>query len=223
MKLQDYLCKLNKNKKLRIVLWVLCLILFLIAFRQYSAYKKMKLLYNKGVKNYREENYDQAEQYFRSALWEKKTKSQECKIRINLALSICTPITPDIVTPDNLDEYIERLEYARDFLVENDCAHMSDSKGHNKKAQKLKEDIDNYIEELKKQNPQPEPEEKKDQGQSEEEKQKIEEEKRKEQEKQQKLKDAFNQIEQQGLSERNEQLGMFEEWSLDNYYSGKSW
>ena len=69
----------------------------------------------------------------------------ECKSRINYALSITTPITKESVTPKNIDESIERLEEARSILVQHDCAHMYDSDGHNKKAQTLKEEIDDGI------------------------------------------------------------------------------
>ena len=65
-----------------------------------------------------------------------------------MALSIVKPITPESVNSENFDECIERLETAKTYLTENNCAHETDSKGHSKKAQTLKEEIDEYIQQL---------------------------------------------------------------------------
>ena len=140
------------------------------------------------------------------------------------------PITPESVTPENLDEQIARLEEARDYLIENDCAHMDDSNGHNKQAQTLKEEIDRYIEELKEQNKEPDEEDKTDEqkqdekNKQEEEKKRQEAEKRNEQNKKQmELEETFNKIEQQGIAERNASIEQYDSWKNFGYSSGQNW
>lgn len=221
---------LKQNKKIMRVLWIICLLLFLLLHFRSTRYAQFKRLYNVGVSQFKGGEYENAEAYFESAMWEKHSKKMECKARINQALSITTPITEDIVTNENLDSYIERLEEAKDVLTRNDCAHENDSNGHSRKAQKLKEEIDEYIEYLKEQNP---PEEKPEDGdeskeKSTEEADKEEEERlKREQElkaKEQELKESFKQIEEAGLNERNVNLEKYDAWSKDyDYYSGKSW
>lgn len=227
MNVKEFLKKITENKKLLKLLWVLCFILLVFLYGRYKVYKTAKAFYNTGVDLYKSEDYEKAEEYFNYALAYKKTKRFECKVRINKALSITTPITPESVTPENLDEKIARLEEARDVLTAHDCAHENDSRGHSRKAQKLKEEIDAYIEYLKEQNP---PQEENDDddggGSDEDQKQKEQEEKeeKRKKEEQELLKEKFNQIEQQGLNQRNTNLELYEEWSKDlDFYSGKSW
>ena len=237
MSIKQIIDEIKENKVIMRILWVLCLVLFVILFVRYHVHKTSKQRYNMGVNAFREGNYEDAEEYFMYALAYKHSKRFECKIRINEALSITTPITPDIVTPENLDSYIERLEYARDILTAHDCAHKNDSNGHSRKAQRLKEEIDDYIEFLKENNPPPEEKEEdkggggSSQDESDKEKQKREEEERKRQEEEKKinqkqmdLEKKFNQIEQQGLEERTETLELYQEYTHDfDYFSGKSW
>lgn len=225
MKLKERFEKLKENKKLLRVLWILALIIFIVLFLRHSDYAKTRKYYNKGVKFYKEASYPFAESNFKYALWEKHTKKQECKIRINLALSIVTPITPESVTEDNFEESISRLEEARDYLTENDCAHKDDTAGHSRKAQRLKEEIDEYIEQLKKQKESSEKEkEDKDKKSADQDKQKAEEEeKKKQQEKQNKLREEIKSIEEEGMSERTENLDLYKSWNLDLNFSDKSW
>ena len=161
MNIKLLIASIKENKKLQRMLWFLCLALFVLLYIRYRTYKPMKFCYNIGVDSFKMEDYDNAEQYFRYALLEKHTKRQECKIRINEALSITTPITPESVNLDNFDEQIERLETARDILLTDGCANKDDTKGHSRKAQKLKEEIEDYIEFLKDQKKQQEEEQEK--------------------------------------------------------------
>ena len=244
MNIKLLIASIKENKKLQRMLWFLCLALFVLLYIRYRTYKPMKLCYNIGVDSFKMEDYDNAEQYFRYALLEKHTKRQECKIRINEALSITTPITPESVNLDNFDEQIERLETARDILITDGCANKDDSKGHNKKAQKLKEEIEDYIELLKDQKKQQEEEqekkeqeEKKNNKSGEEQKAKEEEERKaKEQEekakaeeerqfkeKQDSLESKFKQIEQEGLKERNELLELYDSYNFDITFNDKNW
>lgn len=230
---KEYFNRIVTNKKIMRILWVVCLILFFILLSKYIKNKPAKFNYNNGVKKFREGDYELAEQYFGNVLYYDHSKKLECKTRINRALAIVTPITPESVNAENLDSSIELLISARDYLTENDCAHANDTNGHNKKAQKLKEEIDEYIEFLKEQNKEPEEDKKNNQEdekteeekkKEEEERKKQEEEERKRKEEERQLKEKFNQIEQEGLAERNEDLDMYKAFESDDvYYSGKSW
>lgn len=233
-KVKQLLQKLNNKKVLR-VLWVICLVLFVVLFVRYKMYKQGKIYYNKGVKYYKDEDYYFAEKYFSYSIVYNIPKRLECKARINYALSITTPITIDSITLDNIDENIERLEEARSILVQHDCAHLYDSDGHNKKAQTLKEEIDEYIEYLKSEKEKLEEEKKAQNGDNGSDEDKKKEDKKNEEEKKQeeakklkeeeaKLEEVFGQIEQEGLNERTNNLNTYEQWSTEStYYSGKSW
>ena len=229
MNIKETYNNLKSNKYVRRGIWIALLILFVIFFLRYRMYKKAVTYYNLGVSSYNSGDYANAELMFRSALWEKHTKRQECKMRINEALSITTPITPDSVNAENLDENIARLEEARDILTMNDCAHENDNKGHNKKAQTLKNEIDEYIEQLKQQveeeeNKKEEEKDSKTDEQKEQERKEKEEKEIKAKEEEANLKDKFEKIEQEGLTERNSDLQRYREWNRkDGYYSGKSW
>lgn len=215
--------EMNRKKLLKI-LWFICALVFIILFIRYKTYKQAIIYYNKGIKHFKQQEFGDAESYFKNAIWEKHTKKQECKMRINLALSITTPITPESVTPDNLDENIARLEMARDYLTVNDCAHENDSNGHSVKAQILKEEIDAYIEQLKKQCEQMEEEEKKDEPQEDDKKEEDEKE-RQMQQKKQELKKEFEKLEQAGLDERTQTLPEYKEWGNYefSYGNGGNW
>lgn len=145
------------NKKIKIVLWIICLVLFLFFIFRMEKYMLSTINYNKGNKAFKSQNYDTAESLYDTSIYYPITKRRECNARINYALSITTPITPESVTYENLEESIERLSLARDILTEKGCAHDYDTKGHNKKAQTLKNEIDEYIEWLKNNVEPPEP------------------------------------------------------------------
>jgi len=149
MEIKEIFDEIKQNKVIKRLLWVLCLIVFIIISARYNKYKGMREMYELGRESFKAGDYENAEQYFKNALWMDHTKGQECRIRINEALSITTPITEDTVNAENINEKIERLEEAQTILCDNGCANMNDTNGHNKKAQKLKEEIDEYIEYLK--------------------------------------------------------------------------
>lgn len=106
--------------------------------------------YNKGAAHYSEGDYEAAEAEFREALSKKHTDKDDtdCKIRINLALSMVKPLTRESINADNVDLAIEILKEARDILCEQGCADMENEEWHNDDAQTLKEEIDEYIKEL---------------------------------------------------------------------------
>lgn len=106
---------------------------------------------NKGNIFYKRKMLNQAEEEYKKALSKWHPKKKDCDIRINLALSIAMSINPKKVDDKNIDETIARLEEAKGYLLENGCANEDDVSGHNKDAQQLKKDIDEFIKELTKQ------------------------------------------------------------------------
>lgn len=227
-KLGDIFSKKNKGKI--ILTWIILFVLFIVFFVRMKINRSLVINYNNGIKYFKEADYAEAENRFMWALNTKPTKNRDCKVRINYALSITTPITPESVDYTNLNENIDRLLYARSILTDNDCAHENDTKGHNKKAQTLKEEIDEYIKYLKDnvkppENEKEEDEEKdkdnsnKDENENKQNQQEIDEHEIKKQELKQQIEDAEN----QGQMERF----IYEDWTKNNDsifgYDGKSW
>jgi len=236
MKIKDYFEKTNISNKFWYILWGICLVLFLLLFVRFCKYYDAIEDYNLGVKKLKEGDYPTAENLFKSALWDEHTKRQECKIRINYALAIVKPITPESITDENYEESIARLYEAIDVLTENDCAHEIDSNGHSRKAQKLKEEIEEYIkkleEEKKAEDEKKSSEDKKGEGNSDsqdgrdtdsqDEKDKNEsqaenEEERKLQEKEDAIRELMNQASKEGMDERNMDLEIYN--NMNGYHS----
>ena len=105
--------------------------------------------YNLGNIYYKNGDFDKAIESYEKALELNKAKEKECDIRINLALAKLEKIDDDYNQEENIDETIDILDDAREVLLEEECA-TEDGDGHNSEAQELKEDIDDFEEELKK-------------------------------------------------------------------------
>jgi len=218
-------------RKLSIIIWGIMFILLLFFLFLFMQKRKMREYYNLGNESYNAGYYDVAESYYKLALEENPNHDEQCPIRINEALAIVTPLTPESITEDNLDETIARLEEARDILCEDGCANMDDDNGHNEQAQTLKNEIDDYIEALK--NPPPpsgsgdsdddndsdsnSQDNKNDQSNSQNQQKSAEE------EKEEQLRKEFEDIQQQGMQERQSDLDNGEESGNYEYYGGKSW
>lgn len=230
-KFLDLFSKLNK--KIKVILWIICLILFLFFYNRMEKNKLSVINYNKGNNAFRQQEYEWAESRYEDSLYFSPTKRRECKVRINYALSIVTPITPESVTWDNLEESILRLEEAKNILTEHDCAHEHDTNGHNKKAQTLKNEIDDYIEWLK-QNVQPpedstekeidddnqQSEDNEEQSMSQEEIEKALMEEQREQE----LRNQMEQDAQLGQEERFSEFEYYSNWDSGiSMFDGKNW
>ena len=75
----------------------------------------------------------------------------ECRVRINLALSMLARIDFENLhmnDREEVDNAIKELLAAREVLTTDECAHFDDPNGHNKEAEQLKKDIDDMIEQL---------------------------------------------------------------------------
>lgn len=180
--------------------------------------------YNQGDVYYGKGDYEGAEQEFRKALESGTGGDRDCSIRINLALSIAKQIDPEKVTKENLDETIDRLEDAKSVLTENGCAHKDDEDGHNEDAQKLKDEIDDFEEELKKQvdeqQEQEDQDKKDDKEKSGDESESTEEEVTEEDAVKQQLQDIQN----DSLNQRKQEMDEYGAYQDGySYYDGQTW
>ena len=104
--------------------------------------------FNKGNNYFQQEYYEAASEEYEKALELNPPEDKDCRIRINMALAMVTPIDPEEVTLANLEDYIDILDEAREVLYENGCA-TEEGDGHDKEAQELADDIDDFEEELR--------------------------------------------------------------------------
>ena len=175
--------------------------------------------YNIGNEYYMKGDYEGAEQRYREALEKTPGGDRDCKIRINLALSIVKQIDPDAVTADELDSVIERLEDAKTVLTENGCAHTDDENGHSEDAQTLKDEIDRFEESLRQQS-QEQPDDKKQPAGKNADEEQDDETGKKSDEIRQKLKE----IQGDSIEQRNQDMDEYESYK-DGYtfYNGATW
>ena len=110
--------------------------------------------YNLGNAEYQRHNYEKAIPYYLDALNKKLPETEEeCKIRVNLALSLCHTIDfdhLDVTDPDAVMNAINILLEARYVLTEKGCASepVGSSDGHYANADKLRKDIDEMLQKL---------------------------------------------------------------------------
>lgn len=110
--------------------------------------------YNLGNAEYQRQNYEKAIPYYWEALSKKMPETEEeCKVRVNLALSMCHTIdfdSLDVTDPDAVMEAISVLLEARYVLTEKGCASepMGSFDGHYANADKLRNDIDEMLQYL---------------------------------------------------------------------------
>ena len=113
--------------------------------------------YNRGNIFYSLGDYDRAIAEYYLALSYNPPEPADCMIRVNYALALIAPIDPDKINEDNLEEVLDILDEARDILCEDGCANDKGT-GHYDPAQTLKDEIDEFEEELLQQaEPTPEP------------------------------------------------------------------
>ena len=110
--------------------------------------------YNLGNAEYQRRNYEKAIPYYWEALSKKMPETEEeCKVRVNLALSMCHTIdfdNLDVTDPDAVMQAISVLSEARYVLTEKGCASepVGSFDGHYANADKLRNDIDEMLQYL---------------------------------------------------------------------------
>ena len=116
--------------------------------------------YNLGNVEYQRGNYDKAIYYYALAYQngppEHPEHDEECRIRVNLALSMCHTIDFDNLDYSDAEAVAEAmvtLQQARAILTEAECASepVGSDDGHYRDADKLKHDIDKMLEQLQSQ------------------------------------------------------------------------
>lgn len=183
---------------------------FLNIYQPYIAhYNHGNVLYNKG-------EYDEAIEEYKNALKLFPPKDKECSIRINLTLSMLKKLHNEIQNDDEIEDDLSILKEARDILCEKGCAHEDDNNGHNRQAQRLKNDIDKRIQEL---------EQMKEQSNEEEEEEENEENNSQEENKEnvEEIKEQLEEIKEQVMEERREEMETSIQLQNWEYYDGKTW
>lgn len=178
--------------------------------------------YNNGCVYYNEGSYDVAISEFKAALNKNPKGDRDCYTRINLALSMVKTINPDEITEANIDETIELLKEAREYLLENGCANEDPDKAHNEDAQTLKEEIDDFIKQLEEQKKSEnnDPDDNKDPSETDEPESEPESESQTKSQQEQQLQDLQNQAGQN----RQEEMQNAEKHPYDlEYWNGPSW
>lgn len=134
--------------------------------------------YNTGNNDFQNGRYKEARDNYLRALEEKPPhhtdeehvegeEDIECKIRINLALSILNMIDFEnlyLTDRDAVDKAAEQLLIARSVLTAEDCAHFNDPEGHDADAEQLKKEIDEILERLNRKPPEEEEEQQQGSG-----------------------------------------------------------
>lgn len=170
--------------------------------------------YNNGNVYYQKGNYDAAITAYQDALKHHSGHPKECMIRINLVLAMVTPIDPAEIIDSQIEDTMELLEDAKQILCVHGCA-AEDGSGHNKEAQKLKEDIDRFEEELKEMQ---ETQQEDDTQENESEQTTKQDDENKED-----IRQQLKEIQRQSSEERNKELSENENLENFDYYDGQTW
>ena len=168
--------------------------------------------YNRGNEFYELGQYERAAAEYEKSLKLYVPERKECDIRVNYALSLCETLdwsNIQALTDEEKTEMIQVLETAIDILVEEECAHRDDDNGHDKEAQRLKNELQEMIDLLK---------EEQEQQESDDEEQDMEQPEEDElSEEQQQLQEIM----QQGTNEHAADMQEMNEGY--SYYNGQCW
>ena len=104
--------------------------------------------YNRGCIYYAIGDYPDAQKEFERAMESDIADPDECRLRVNLALSLVKQLDLSDVNEDNLQDILDVLDQARDILCEDGCANRDDNNGHWPDAQTLKNEIDELYNQL---------------------------------------------------------------------------
>ena len=171
--------------------------------------------YNSGNELFEEENYEEAKLKYEKALDCFPNEKRECQIRINIALCMVKPIDVRKIDDSNINKVIDTLENAKKVLLEEGCAN-DEGTGHSKDAQQLKDEIDKFIDQLKKSGQSSDSNNKKDKEEQKDEQSKEEEE----------LEKQLKELQKQGAKEREQEQKIWDNSSdLDSLwgYDGDCW
>ncbi|MBP5493182.1 MAG: tetratricopeptide repeat protein [Clostridiales bacterium] len=102
--------------------------------------------YNNGNVHYQKKDYDAAIECYEQALEHNPPEGKECPIRINLVLSKLAKLGDDYMNEDKIDETIKVLKQCLKDLSEDGCA-QSNGKGHDNRAQRLYDEIEEMLDE----------------------------------------------------------------------------
>ena len=113
--------------------------------------------YNLGNAQFQHGNYEKAIYYYTLA-WQNDPPAhpehdEECRIRVNLAFSMCHTIDWDNLDRSDkeaVEKVVTTLQIARAYLTEHECASepVGSDDGHYRDADLLKHDIDRMLEQL---------------------------------------------------------------------------
>lgn len=109
----------------------------------YSFFERYKNYYNLGNLNYKLKLYNTALSNFEKSLNSNPSADDECKVRINLVLSLIN--TLDLEDEKSKEENIEKLEQGKTILNDNSCLNDEEL---SEPSDDLSEDIDELLEEL---------------------------------------------------------------------------
>ncbi len=178
--------------------------------------------YNNGNIHYQNGEYQEAIEDYKLALEaDPPHESEECDIRVNLALAVIGTLPEEYSAPENIEQSITTLEEAKGYLLEEECA-MDDAEGHDEDAQKLKEEIDQLIEQLKQQ-------QQSQGGSGEDDQDEPEEEDEQEQggsdDREEEIKEELQQIQEESHQEREDTLQLYEEMdsNANTNWGGTVW
>lgn len=173
--------------------------------------------YNDGNKSFKLGDYEEAIDEYKKALNLFPPEKKECSIRINLALAMIRAVEDE--NEADVDDILSVLSEAKDVLCEDGCANRNNNKGHSKKAEQLKEDIEEYEEKLKKQQKESEEDDEDEEKDKEEESEDNNSSKKELKKKEEQIKE----LQKQSSKSRQESMGSIENGEDYQYYSGKKW
>lgn len=164
--------------------------------------------YNHGNDLYQKGDYDGAIKSYTKALKWNPPENKECSIRINLVLAMLAKIDEN----DDVQNIIKELKEAREVLCENGCANENDNLGHSDKAEQLKSDIDDMLNQLQNNEIDEDSQDETEDEQEDEVKENLD-----------KLKEQLEEIQKESREARQEEMDFIRSSTDYEYYSGKRW
>lgn len=202
---------------------VVAIVIFLTVFFQLYIYH-----YNKGNDFYDKGNYEKAISEYKKALKCHVPKGKECDIRVNLALSMIAPYDLENlteITEEEKEELIEVLKEAIDVLVKDGCAHRDDQDGHDKEAQRLKNELQALLDQLLQPpddgNGGDDQQQQQQQGGGDDDQQQQQQQQQQTQQQQQQQ--QLQQIMQQSTDEHSQGMQQYDMYNDYDYYDGNCW